>query len=647
MRVKMGLRRILALPLAILACTSGPSSSPPPTTALEGHAVCDNLDESTCLFPFPSDHFRKPGGPYGHASQLDFGDHLPVNTATEAMLQREAFLDHDGFPVYPQIAFHIEGASLEGAPTLDTIDASLARTSKTLVIDAETLELQPHWAEYDYLAEDAGRKVIELRLAKALRHGRRYVVAVQGLPGGASSRGFRALRDGSKSPVAGVEERRERFDREVFPITEKLGIARKDLLLAWDFTTASEDNSTLTLRTMRDELYRRIGEEGPEYTVTEVRKDPDGPSGLVASVVLGVARVPDFMLPLGAVGVRRLRLGPGGLPVAEGLTDVPFRVQIPRAALAAAEPSSVVQYGHGFLGSDKEADNGWLRAFASERNFLILSADMQGMNTPAGALWFLNLPKDITNIAYIGDEPLQGNMNHLALVRMMKGRFTRDPSVQRDGKPIYDPRAIYYHGNSQGGTQGAVVMAMSRDLERGTLGVPGVSVAWILARANQWRQLAGTIQKNYPDPFEFSAVMSLVAVGWDRGDGSNFAPYLSANPPRDGAPKNVLLHIGLEDAQVNNDVSRVLGRMVNAKILAPATTEVWGLPVVPGPVRGENVYVDFDYGIPRRARTNRPAAPETDTHGFPRKNPKAQEQTWTFFRTGEIKHACDGRCDPE
>ena len=631
---------------ALVGLVASCSSSKDAAT-VEGSAACDNLDESTCVFPFPSDHFRKPGGPYGQAFQLDLGDRLPENATSGERMSPEPFRVHDGFPVYPQIAFHIDGASLEGAATLETIAASVDKASKTLVVDAETLEPVPHWVELDYLAEDKGAKVIQIRLARGLSHARRYVVAVRGLAGAQVSRGFRAMRDGAASPVAGVDERRARFDREVFSVTDRLGIPRAELQLAWDFTTTSSDNSTLTLRTMRDELYRLIGDDGPEYTITDVQKDPDGPSGVIDAILVGVAKVPSFVLPGEPGALRRLRLDAKGLPFAEGFEDVPFRVQIPKSVLTGPEPGSVLQYGHGFLGSDNEANNGWLRNFASERRFVILSSDMQGMNIDAGVRWFLNLPKDITNLAFIGDEPLQGNMNHLALVRMMKGRFTREPLVQKANKLVYDPAALYYHGNSQGGTQGALVMSMSRDISRATLGVPGVSVAWILARASQWEELAPSIQRNYPDPFDFAAVMSLAAVGWDRGDGSNFVPYLSQTPPPDGSPKSVLLHVALEDAQVNNDVSRVLGRMVGAKMIPPATREVFGIEVASGPLVDQNAYVEFDYGVAPRQKTNRPAATGTDTHGMPRKNPKAQAQTWRYFKTGEIAHACDGVCDPE
>ena len=157
--MKLAARIATSLVVISLLGACGASTEAP----VEGEAACDNLDESACLFPFPSDHFRKPGGPYGHAFQLDFGDKLPVNESTDVMLDREPFRVHDGFPVYPQIAFHVEGASLEGAPTLASIASSLEKTSKTLVVDAETLELQPHFAELDYLAEDQGKQVAEKR----------------------------------------------------------------------------------------------------------------------------------------------------------------------------------------------------------------------------------------------------------------------------------------------------------------------------------------------------------------------------------------------------------------------------------------------------------------------------------------------------
>src|SRR5690606_18525427 len=162
-------------------------------------------------------------------------------------------------------------------------------------------------------------------------------------------------------------------------------------------------------------------------------------------------------------------------------------------------PLAVLQYGHGFLGSDDEANNGWLREWANRSGFVILSSDMQGMNTTAAVAWFLRLPADAKYVFDIGEEPLQGVLNHLALHRLVKGRFVAEPEMQEGGSPLYDPARLYYHGNSQGGTMGNLVVLPSRDVTRGVLGVPGVALGFLLARASQWEQMSSALTRAYPD----------------------------------------------------------------------------------------------------------------------------------------------------
>lgn len=637
---------VLALALALASCSE--SEAAPQV----GDPSCDNLDEATCLFPFPSDFFRKAGGPYGQAHHLDFGPSMPVSSTTDVRMDPEPFKIHDGFPTLTAITFTLPGATLAGAPTLEDIDASLRPDSRTLVVDAETGELAPHWAELDYVAEDRGEQVIQLRLANVLRYNRRYVVAIRGLVDAsgakvASPRAFAALKEGRRAPVVGVDERRERFEREVFPVLERIGVPKSEVQLAWDFTTASEQNATSRLLTMRDRLYAAIGAEGPEYTVTKVVEDPEGPDGPIARIIEATAKIPSFVLPPEPGGYpRRLRLDAQGLPAIEGFEDVKFRVQIPRIGLTgpSGQKMAIMQYGHGFLGREAEANNGWLRTWANRHGFLVISTDMQGMNIPAGVNWFVRLPQDATNISHISEEPLQGVINHYALQRLVKGRFTRDPNVQRDGAPLYDPARLYYHGNSQGGTMGNLAFLPSLDVTRAVFGVPGVSIGFILARASQWEEQGSVLFDAYPNVFEAVAIMSLVQVAWDKTDGTNFAPRYGDLPGT--PPKQVLLQAALEDSQVNIDVTRVLARLYRAKLVEPATRPVWGLESAPAPVVGHNAYQEVDYGVPPRARTNRPASAETDTHGKPRKDQTMQDQAWQFFETGQVIAPCDGVCDP-
>lgn len=636
----------LGVSLASASCGSDTDAE----ATVEGDPACDNLDESACMFPFPSDYYRKSGGPFGQAFHLDFGTALPVNHVTDIAMSPEPFMANDGYPIVPAITFALQGATLNGAPPINDIGASQKPESKTIIVDAETGERAPHWVEFDYQAKDNGKDVMQIRVANGLQHGHRYVVIVRGLVDAAgapvpATRGFAALRDKTSTKLAGIEERRTHFENDIFPVIEKVGVARSEVQLAWDFTTSSQQNATGRLLSMRDRLYDLIGDQGPEYSITNVVADPDGPEGPIAKILEGVAKIPNFMQPPVTSLPRRLRLDAQGLPVAEGTADVKFRVQIPRVALTSTTLSAVVQYGHGFLGGDGEANNSWLRNWAAQQNFLVLSTDMQGMNTAAGVVWFVCLPQDATCLATISEEPLQGVINHFALQRLMKGRFLTEPNVQKDGKAFYDPSRLYYDGNSQGGTMGNLVFLPSRDLPRAVLGVPGVAIGFLLARATQWEQIAKDIGANYLDPLELAEIMDLVQLGWDKTDAINFAP-LSADALGAGS-KSVLLQTGLEDAQVNNDVTHLLARLYKAKLVAPPVRPVFGLDVADAPLVSTNVLQEVDFGVPIHPESNRPAVEATDTHEKTRRTPKLQEQAWHFLETGEVLHTCDGICDPE
>ena len=57
----------------------------------------------------------------------------------------------------------------------------------------------------------------------------------------------------------------------------------------------------------------------------------------------------------------------------------------------------------------------------------------------------------------------------------MQGSFATDPTATViNGRLTIDPSRRYYYGNSQGGIFGLNYMALSTDVERGCLGVPGV-----------------------------------------------------------------------------------------------------------------------------------------------------------------------------
>lgn len=615
---------------------------------LEGQANCENLSDEHCLMPFPSDYFRDDGG---DRPRIAFRGALPVETDGE-QVQDQVFERYDGWPTITPIQFRLPNATLTGTAPYDDIGKSLDDDSKTLVIDAQTGERHAHWVELDHFSETAGVPVMVVRLARALAYDRRYVVIVRGLVDEAgravpAPRGLAALRDGTDAEVVGIDERRERFDTEVFDVAAASGVERSEIQLAWDFTTGSEQNVTGTLLAMRDRMLEIVGETGPAYTIDEVAYYDDDPN--IAFKVIGTAKVPSFVLPPDDRGIRLLRLDADGAPVAEGTEDVVFEVQFPRSVVDGGEPAAVLQYGHGFLGGRDEADGGWLREMANERGFLIAAIDLQGMNIAAGVVWFGVLAGELSPFPDLSEQPLQGVVNHVAIMRMLKGGFLSetDPRVTNQGAPWYDGERFYYYGNSQGGTTGSLIMSMHVDVNRGVLGVPGGAFSFLLNRANQWTEISSQlIAPQFETPLDFMAISGLIQLGWDRFEGLNYIRRAGDDPFPGSPAHQVLFHVAREDAQVNNLVSACLGRTVDAKLIGPSVRPVYGLEEVDGPVTAPFVFAEYDFGVPDNPRPNAPANPDTDTHGELRKLAEGQEQLWHFLTTGEVVHVCDGPCDP-
>jgi hypothetical protein len=616
-------------------------------TETEGRAVCDNLLPLECILPFPSDFFRRADATGFHVDLR--GGVLPVSTGGVPM-SAEPLLEADGFGIASPILIRLDGATLTGTAATFEPEGSLEPASRTVVLDATTGERVPHWVEADYLAQFAtGAPLMVLRPARALDFGRRYIVAVRGLVDAAGapvapSPGFRALRDGAASQVRGIHARRAHFEASIFPALAAAGIARTELQLAFDFTTASETNSTGLFLAMRDALLAEIGAPGPSYTIDSVEANPDGH---IAWRVTGHAAVPSFLLPPDTLGLRRVRRDGGGAPVIDGTESVEFTLQIPLSVAAAPGTAAVLQYGHGFLGTKGEATTGWLREFADRKGFVILAADMQGMSTPDTATWASNLLTDAGQFPVFSEAAMQGVLNHLALMRMMKGGFLSEtePSVSPDGQPVYDPTRLYYYGNSQGGTMGTLVMALTTDLHRGVLGVPGCAFPLLLHRSIDFSTWVGLLKGAYDKPMDLSLALALLGTGFNRIEPLAFATHL-----RDGAwpgsiPHEVLLQAGKEDAQVHTEVSSLLARRLGATLPTPSVQPVFGLTEAPYPTTG-SAYVEFDFGLPDNPDPSQPPPKASDTHEKPRRSLEAQDQLWHFLETGEVISVCDGPCDP-
>ncbi|MGC6514959.1 MAG: hypothetical protein ACON4N_10730 [Myxococcota bacterium] len=646
------MRWCLALIVLMAGCNDSPTTDDPSDTDIVddetlGEVWCENLSPETCLMPFPSDRYRRrtASGSVHVALELE-----AMPTTREGDKMGVEYLNrHDGFGVATPILFQLPGATLTNAPGVFQPQESIDVTSGTLLINAETGELVPHWAEFDYVAADAEHPVIALRAAAGLERDTRYIVAVHGLTDTNGSavpapEGFAALRDAQPSTWFGVGERRAHFEAVVFPVLETAGVDRASLQLAWDFTTASETFGVNDLVGMRDHLFVVVGDDGPGFNIDNVDTETGDPN--IAVIVDGTAFVPNFLMPPDADGVQILRRNPDGTPTHKGLRQVPFRVQFPYSALdGSRDDIGVLQYGHGFLGSQAEARNGWLREMAQDYGFVILSSDMTGMSEDDATTWIGLLSNNPGAFPAVSNRAMQGIIEHAALVRMMKGGFTEhvDPDFAPKGVPAYDPSLLWYYGNSQGGSVGNIHTALQLDIQRSVLGVPGGSYPLLMHRSSVFAPFLIILQLAMPNPIDRSLFIALIGTGLDPAEPLSFAPYHNLKTLPDTPAKQTLLHVAKGDAQVHPELSFLMGRANGATLLTPAVREVWGLPTQAAPIdaaQTPSVLVEMDFGIKKVHAPDVPPPESPDSHGWLRKQPEAQAQMMSFLRTGIVPSAC-------
>jgi hypothetical protein len=352
---------------------------------LENPDECEVLNNASCLLPYPSSRFldQDPSTLTGLRMNLpQAGFPTVVGDPLDADVYN---VDHvlDGFSPTAQILMHFpSGVDLEASnasrllppgvtpvspPYVDTRtydDTSLQATSPTLLIHADTGEQILHFVELDARAEGAeipGRQALIMRPGIGLTPGERYIVAIRDLvdEGGAPVEPeppFAVLRDWRFTDIAAINERRVYYEFKIFPQLAAAGVAREDLILAFDFTVQSEENLTGQVISMRDQALTWLAGQGsPTFSVDSVEEnDCTVPDETVWRIVRGTYQVPLFLTldpaaTVNSLGV--LNVDPSGNPVQNGLTDPPFTIGIPCTVLDEGGPTvHPIVLGHGLFG---------------------------------------------------------------------------------------------------------------------------------------------------------------------------------------------------------------------------------------------------------------------------------------------------------
>ncbi|HEV2061637.1 MAG TPA: hypothetical protein VGR12_02195, partial [Solirubrobacteraceae bacterium] len=584
---------------AALALTLAPAAS---------HAAtqCDPLDPAVCLQPFPNDFFTEADPTTETGRRIAFRDELMPKNRLGKPISAADFNWSDGFSPGQAIFTRVPGLETIEAfrasnlPPIDDPAKSLEGESPVVVINARTLRRHLVWAEIDSNPSDPAQRNLFIRPAENFEEGERYIVALRNLKGADGKKlkpgeAFARYRDGRSLDA------RAAHMESIFEALRKANVGRQNLYLAWDFTVASAKSTTNRMLSIRDRAFEELDDpnladfevEGrsPTWTVYP-DLDDDAPTSRAPVAIDGVTEY------AGGPLVRQVRgritvpcfidtpaCAPGGqfryLPGSDGLVPLrlpgntavyDFTCNVPRHP----GPLRPALYGHGLLGSQSEINQGQLKDLGREHGFLFCATDWNGMS-------FKDIPtiaqilQDLSRFPALTDHVQQGFLGFMYLGRAMlhdDGIFTHEAFSD----VAVDRSALFYDGNSQGGIYGGSLVAVSPDIRRGVLGVPGMNYSTLLRRSVDFDTYAhgevGTdtelgLYDNYPSELERPLILGLMQMLWDRSDPNGYAAHMTHDPLPNTPAHDVLLHVGFGDHQVADVTTEVEARTIGARVHRP------------------------------------------------------------------------------
>ena len=186
---------------------------------------------------------------------------------------------------------------------------------------------------------------------------------------------------------------------------------------------------------------------------------------------------------------------------------------------------------------------------------------------------------DFSRFPTMADRMQQGIVNFIALGWMMQHGLLGDPAFA--GVEVAGD--LVYYGNSQGGIMGSALAAVSPDISRSVLGVPGINYGLLLARSVDFDTYEAIMEPSYPSRRERTLILSFVQMLWDRGEGGGYLNHISDDPlPGTRDDKALLFHVALGDWQVTELSAFIAARTVGATIHTPVVEDGRSREVTPG-----------------------------------------------------------------
>lgn len=670
---------------------------------------CDPLDTADCLLPFPSDFYTvaDPRTDTGRRINLSLLS-MPANTAGKHVDPSE-WNRNDGFSPGMPILVHVPGIDLAKSKiaTVDRMADSLKPDAPIVLLDATTNTRWPYWAELDahtndtpldvrgmtdILADAAGQdnpldalpipaiprvdggdelaqQPLIIRPAKNFPEGHRIVVSIRNVKDSAGKAiaqtgAYVSYRD--KLPLTGLLADRVPAMERIFGDLAKAGVGRAGSYLSWDFTIASARNIAGRMLSIRDDAFKLLGNSAPGFVVTNQINFSKQQNDKIVREVRGHFTIPNYLTMAGEPTTRFNYAGSlDGNPTnnaGEATMQADFTCRIPRSVAddghsgnpKNTHPAIGSLYGHGLLGGQGEVGAGNVSAMANEQHIIMCATDWIGMSTT-------DLPNiatilaDVSNFPTLADRAQQGILNFLYLARLIihKDGFNTDPAFQIGGKPVFDRKEVVYDGNSQGGIMGGALLAVSQDIKKGVLGVPGINYSTLLNRSVDFDQYAAILYNVYPNRLAQQELFGLMQMLWDRAEGNGYVEHLT-DKPYENTPKHQVLYMpAFGDHQVSTLTAEVAARTANVPAHKPAwkpgrlweQEPLWGIASMPKtPYRGSGFFI-WDSGSPAMPLGNIPPNTGQDPHSHPRNTELNRTIKGHFLKEGLVYDLCgSGPC---
>jgi hypothetical protein len=631
------MRRLSLMLLIVAGC-----SSPPAEVA----AGCNPIIGDDCATPFPSSFYETADAASPTGVRVSIAANVWPSTATGIPFRGDQIEGRDGFsPATPFVVYFKNGVDASQLPAAADLTASTSATSTVQIIDLATGMRVPLFAELDAGADPSvgDRQSLLIHPMVRLANSRHYAVALVGLrdPKGRdlTPAGFGALRD--KGPLSkSLEPLKANYD-SLFSALAAAGVPRDhNLTLAWDVHTSSDVSSTQHLYGMVTTALAWLDSGGGEYDISAVNDTPSDPN--LWREIVGTFHVPSFLSDDGPTAT--LNVDAMGNPAVRATGSAPFVVHVPQCALTATRPLPIIVFGHGLFGTAQdELSSDYEKQVAQKLCMVQIGTDWIGLAHDDFSTVASNVLGDLNQFPIVSDRLQQAHVNAQTLVRLFLTQMKNDAMLQVAGHPITDGSEVYYYGISDGGIQGGTFMALSHDVVRGVLNVPGCEWSLMMLRSHDFQPLKQFLNSVYPDMVDQQVLIAALQSYWDYTDPASFAPHVIGAPLPSTPAKRILVQEAINDAQVPNLATRVLVRALGVPGM-DLEQPVFGVDVQAAPL--DSAYTQWDvHPMPVPPDGDVPASEDNGAHEAIRRLDPLVQQLAAFFKPdGQVVQTCNGIC---